>query len=113
MFIKSSSASLDSKALFCKVKLDLVESNIYEIIDGNMEHIFWYSTYTLLFVFYADDIHVRVYEERMDLLRACIVGAAGTPYHDNLFFFDIFFPPDYPHEPPVSYCFLVLLLCCV
>ncbi|KAG8086382.1 hypothetical protein GUJ93_ZPchr0010g8734 [Zizania palustris] len=47
-----------------------------------------------------DGIHVRVYEERMDLLRACIVGAAGTPYHDNLFFFDIFFPPDYPHEPP-------------
>ncbi|KAL6848962.1 hypothetical protein ACP4OV_021545 [Aristida adscensionis] len=48
----------------------------------------------------ADGIHVRVYEERMDLLRACIVGAAGTPYHDNLFFFDIFFPPDYPNEPP-------------
>ncbi|KAL5203483.1 hypothetical protein ABZP36_014435 [Zizania latifolia] len=47
-----------------------------------------------------DGIHVRVYEERMDLLRACIVGAAGTPYHDNLFFFDIFFPLDYPHEPP-------------
>ncbi|GJN15182.1 hypothetical protein PR202_gb02076 [Eleusine coracana subsp. coracana] len=37
---------------------------------------------------------------RLDLLRACIVGAEGTPYHDNLFFFDIFFPPDYPHEPP-------------
>ena len=59
---------------------------------------------------YADGIHVRVFEERMDLLRACIVGAAGTPYHDNLFFFDIFFPPDYPHEPPVSsptclYCY--------
>jgi ubiquitin-conjugating enzyme E2 O len=51
---------------------------------------------------YADGIHVRVFEERMDLLRACVVGAAGTPYHDNLFFFDIFFPPDYPHEPPVS-----------
>jgi ubiquitin-conjugating enzyme E2 O len=47
-----------------------------------------------------DGIHVRVYEERMDLLRACIVGAEGTPYHDSLFFFDIFFPPDYPHEPP-------------
>ncbi|KAG2625842.1 probable ubiquitin-conjugating enzyme E2 24 isoform X3 [Panicum virgatum] len=47
-----------------------------------------------------DGIHVRVFEERMDLLRACIVGATGTPYHDNLFFFDIFFPPDYPHEPP-------------
>nr|CAB3460752.1 unnamed protein product [Digitaria exilis] len=47
-----------------------------------------------------DGIHVRVFEERMDLLRSCIVGADGTPYHDNLFFFDIFFPPDYPHEPP-------------
>jgi ubiquitin-protein ligase len=55
---------------------------------------------------YADGIHVRVYEDRMDLLRACIIGADGTPYHDNLFFFDIFFPPDYPHEPPVSYSVL-------
>ncbi|KAG1346696.1 putative ubiquitin-conjugating enzyme E2 24 [Cocos nucifera] len=48
-----------------------------------------------------DSIYVRVYEERMDLLRASIVGAPGTPYHDGLFFFDIFFPPDYPHEPPL------------
>ncbi|XP_072994791.1 probable ubiquitin-conjugating enzyme E2 24 [Typha latifolia] len=48
-----------------------------------------------------ESIFVRVYEERMDLLRACIVGAAGTPYHDGLFFFDILFPPDYPHEPPL------------
>ncbi|XP_072955847.1 probable ubiquitin-conjugating enzyme E2 24 [Typha angustifolia] len=47
-----------------------------------------------------DSIFVRVYEERMDLLRACIVGAAGTPYHDGLFFFDILFPLDYPREPP-------------
>ncbi|KAG6536969.1 hypothetical protein ZIOFF_002047 [Zingiber officinale] len=47
-----------------------------------------------------DTIFVRVYEERMDLLRAVIVGAPGTPYHDGLFFFDIFFPPDYPHDPP-------------
>ncbi|KAF8409243.1 hypothetical protein HHK36_005317 [Tetracentron sinense] len=35
-----------------------------------------------------DTICVRVYEQRMDLLRAVIVGAAGTPYHDGLFFFD-------------------------
>lgn len=48
-----------------------------------------------------DSIYVRVYEERIDLLRACIVGAPGTPYHDGLFFFDIFFPPDYPQEPPL------------
>ncbi|KAI4368165.1 hypothetical protein MLD38_016752 [Melastoma candidum] len=48
-----------------------------------------------------ETIYVRVYEERMDLLRAAIVGPPGTPYHDGLFFFDIFLPPDYPNEPPM------------
>eukprot|EP00268_Persea_americana_P001937 TRINITY_DN1057_c1_g1_i1.p1 TRINITY_DN1057_c1_g1~~TRINITY_DN1057_c1_g1_i1.p1 ORF type:complete len:499 (+),score=84.22 TRINITY_DN1057_c1_g1_i1:275-1771(+) len=48
-----------------------------------------------------ESIFVRVYEERMDLLRAVIVGAAGTPYHDGLFFFDIFFPSSYPNQPPL------------
>ncbi|KAJ3670630.1 hypothetical protein LUZ60_008056 [Juncus effusus] len=47
-----------------------------------------------------ESIYVRVYEDRMDILRACIIGADGTPYHDGLFFFDILFPPNYPHEPP-------------
>ncbi|KAK3204168.1 hypothetical protein Dsin_018214 [Dipteronia sinensis] len=47
-----------------------------------------------------DTIYVRIYEERMDLLRAAIIGPSSTPYHDGLFFFDIFLPPDYPHEPP-------------
>lgn len=49
----------------------------------------------------TEAIYVRVFEERMDLIQAGIVGAPGTPYHDCLFFFDIFLPPDYPHEPPV------------
>ncbi|RZC48294.1 hypothetical protein C5167_041253 [Papaver somniferum] len=48
-----------------------------------------------------DTIFVRAYEERMDLLRAVIVGAAGTPYHDGLFFFDVYFPPEYPDTPPL------------
>ncbi|XP_074329137.1 putative ubiquitin-conjugating enzyme E2 24 isoform X3 [Apium graveolens] len=48
-----------------------------------------------------ESIYVRVYEERMDLIRAAIVGAPGTPYHDNLFFFDIYLPAEYPHEPPL------------
>lgn len=48
-----------------------------------------------------ESIFVRVYERRIDLLRAVIVGAAGTPYHDGLFFFDIAFPPDYPARPPM------------
>ncbi|KAJ6292541.1 hypothetical protein OIU78_024675 [Salix suchowensis] len=48
-----------------------------------------------------ESIYVRVYEDRMDLLRAVIVGSNGTPYHDGLFFFDILLPPGYPHEPPL------------
>ncbi|KAL0306508.1 UNVERIFIED_CONTAM: putative ubiquitin-conjugating enzyme E2 26 [Sesamum radiatum] len=39
----------------------------------------------------------------MDLLRAVIVGAEGTPYHDGLFFFDVFFPSTYPNAPPHVY----------
>ncbi|XVF18841.1 hypothetical protein REPUB_Repub11eG0057500 [Reevesia pubescens] len=50
-----------------------------------------------------DTIFVRVYESRMDLLRAVIVGAEGTPYHDGLFFFDVFFPASYPKVPPNVY----------
>ncbi|XP_057472254.1 putative ubiquitin-conjugating enzyme E2 38 [Actinidia eriantha] len=47
-----------------------------------------------------DSIFVRAYERRVHLLRAAIVGPAGTPYHDGLFFFDLAFPPDYPTRPP-------------
>ena len=47
-----------------------------------------------------DSIFVRVYERRIDLLRAVIVGAAGTPYHDGLFVFDIAFPHKYPSFAP-------------
>ncbi|XP_071715780.1 uncharacterized protein [Rutidosis leptorrhynchoides] len=48
-----------------------------------------------------DTIFVRVYESRMDILRAVIIGADGTPYHDGLFFFDVYFPSDYPYSPPL------------
>ncbi|CAN6356594.1 unnamed protein product [Urochloa humidicola] len=48
-----------------------------------------------------DAIYVRAYEDRMDLLRAVIVGASGTPYHDGLFFFDVQLPPSYPATPPL------------
>ncbi|XP_073061136.1 putative ubiquitin-conjugating enzyme E2 38 [Primulina eburnea] len=50
-----------------------------------------------------DTIFVRVYESRMDLLRAVIIGPQGTPYHDGLFVFDILFPPTYPDVPPMVY----------
>ncbi|KAI7747212.1 hypothetical protein M8C21_007937 [Ambrosia artemisiifolia] len=48
-----------------------------------------------------DTIFVRVYESRMDLLRAVIIGAEGTPYHDGIFFFDVCFPSSYPNTPPL------------
>lgn len=54
-----------------------------------------------LYFFLTDGIYVRVYEDRMDLLRSVIVGAYGTPYQDGLFFFDFHLPPEYPDVPPV------------
>lgn len=59
-----------------------------------------------IFYSFTDTIYVRVYETRMDLLRAIIIGPAGTPYHDGLFVFDVLFPPNYPDVPPVCtiYC---------
>ncbi|XP_009590213.1 putative ubiquitin-conjugating enzyme E2 38 isoform X1 [Nicotiana tabacum] len=50
-----------------------------------------------------DTIYVRVYESRMDLLRAVIIGPEGTPYHDGLFVFDVLFPQNYPDVPPMVY----------
>ncbi|XP_006643704.1 probable ubiquitin-conjugating enzyme E2 23 isoform X2 [Oryza brachyantha] len=50
-----------------------------------------------------DYIYVRVFEDRMDLIRAVIVGASGTPYQDGLFFFDFHLPPEYPQVPPSAY----------
>lgn len=59
--------------------------------------------YRLFFFFLnIDSIFVRAYETRMDLLRAVMIGPAGTPYHDGLFVFDVHFPPNYPDIPPVG-----------
>ncbi|CAI9761503.1 unnamed protein product [Fraxinus pennsylvanica] len=48
-------------------------------------------------------IFVRVYESRIDLMRIVIIGPPFTPYHHGLFFFDIFFPRNYPSCPPKLY----------
>ncbi|GJZ33737.1 ubiquitin-conjugating enzyme/RWD-like protein [Tanacetum coccineum] len=42
-----------------------------------------------------------VYETRIDLLRAAIIEPEGTPYHDGLFVFDVWFPRTYPIYPPL------------
>ncbi|KAG6387323.1 hypothetical protein SASPL_152510 [Salvia splendens] len=54
-------------------------------------------------VSFTTEVYVRAYESRMDLLRAVIIGAEGTPYHDGLFFFDVYFPSKYPAIPPEVY----------
>eukprot|EP00172_Hildenbrandia_rubra_P001326 Plantae.Rhodophyta-Hildenbrandia_rubra.ctg18664.p1 GENE.Plantae.Rhodophyta-Hildenbrandia_rubra.ctg18664~~Plantae.Rhodophyta-Hildenbrandia_rubra.ctg18664.p1 ORF type:complete len:993 (-),score=219.05 Plantae.Rhodophyta-Hildenbrandia_rubra.ctg18664:948-3926(-) len=46
------------------------------------------------------NIFVRGCENRLDLLRAAIIGPAGTPYENVAFFFDIFLPGEYPNAPP-------------
>jgi hypothetical protein len=47
----------------------------------------------------------------MDLFRAVIVGASGTPYHDGLFFLELQLPPLYPAAPPVGELPLVRAPC--
>ncbi|KAL9256537.1 putative ubiquitin-conjugating enzyme E2 38, partial [Drosera capensis] len=47
-----------------------------------------------------DSIFIRVYEDRIDLMRAAIVDAKGTLYADFMFFFDVAIPWDYLSSPP-------------
>ncbi|KAJ3296463.1 hypothetical protein HK104_001602 [Borealophlyctis nickersoniae] len=47
-----------------------------------------------------DGILVRVFEDRIDLLRVLMVGPEGTPYDNGLFLFDVSLPNDYPQSPP-------------
>ncbi len=49
-------------------------------------------------------ILVRAYEDRLDLLRALIVGPAGTPFANAPLLFDIRLPPaTYPQSPPLVF----------
>ncbi|XP_060961919.1 putative ubiquitin-conjugating enzyme E2 39 [Cannabis sativa] len=46
--------------------------------------------------------YIRVYESRCDLMRVVVINeqAATNSYHHGLFFFDLFFPKNYPSNPP-------------
>jgi ubiquitin-protein ligase len=48
----------------------------------------------------TNGIGVRVYEERLDLLKLLVFGPAGSPYEDVPFFFDVLFGDDYPNSAP-------------
>ncbi|KAK9449323.1 uncharacterized protein V1518DRAFT_415669 [Limtongia smithiae] len=45
-------------------------------------------------------IHVRTYENRLDLFRVLIIGADGTPYEKAPFLFDMRLTAAFPNEPP-------------
>ncbi|XP_027932121.1 probable ubiquitin-conjugating enzyme E2 24 [Vigna unguiculata] len=92
----------------------------FDVIDNCSDHHFFYEgkgfslsqvkkdwvkkvqqEWSILEKSLPETIYVRVFEERMDLMRAAIVGVSGTPYHDGLFFFDIHFPSQFPSQPPM------------
>lgn len=51
-----------------------------------------------------ENIIVRTYEDRTDLMRVLIVGPDGTPYADAPFVFDVYLnPTKFPYEPPLVY----------
>ena len=45
-------------------------------------------------------IFVRADQNRLDVMRALIFGAEGTPYAHGAFFYDIYFGDNYPQGPP-------------
>ncbi|KAJ0827110.1 putative ubiquitin-conjugating enzyme E2, ribonuclease H-like superfamily [Helianthus annuus] len=49
----------------------------------------------------SDNIYVRAYKSKMDILTAVIIGNKGTPYHDGLFFIDVIFREHFPIKPPL------------
>merc|ERR1719382_1607596 len=48
----------------------------------------------------SSSVFVRVSERHQQLWRALITGPDDTPYSGGCFIFDIYFPPEYPSEPP-------------
>ncbi|KAH8037293.1 hypothetical protein HPB51_009848 [Rhipicephalus microplus] len=71
-------------------------------------HLRWLREIKLLTSSLPDGIHVKAFEDRMDLYSVLIKGPRRTPYEDGLFLFDFQLPAEYPQSPPqchyVSYC---------
>ena len=49
---------------------------------------------------FTNAIYIKYDEQRMDVMKAMIMGAEGTPYAHGAFLFDIFFDENYPSYPP-------------
>lgn len=68
----------------------------------------WRKEIKLLSASLPDEICVKAFHDRMDLISFMIVGPKNTPYEDGLFLFDVQLPAKYPHVPPlvhyISFC---------
>ena len=49
---------------------------------------------------HTNAIYIRVDEERIDFMKALVMGASGTPYAHGAFEYDIYSPVNYPNESP-------------
>lgn len=50
-----------------------------------------------------ENIFVTTYASRLDLMRVLVIGNSNTPYAYAPFLFDIHFPSNFPHEPPLAF----------
>ncbi|XP_028798561.1 probable ubiquitin-conjugating enzyme E2 23 isoform X2 [Neltuma alba] len=105
---ENSPGSFDDDCIFKRFDITRDPADHYFIgANGQVKSRKWYKKvqqdWSILQNNLPDGIYVRVYEDRMDLLRAVIVGAFGTPYQDGLFFFDFHLPSEYPDVPPSAY----------
>jgi baculoviral IAP repeat-containing protein 6 len=58
------------------------------------------SIHTSLPLNASNSIYVCIDESRCDMLKVMISGPDNTPYENGLFEFDVFFPANYPLNPP-------------
>ena len=49
---------------------------------------------------HTNAIFIRVDDQRIDYMKAIVMGACNTPYAHGAFEYDIYCPSNYPNEPP-------------
>ncbi|KAM0962550.1 hypothetical protein ACFX13_022080 [Malus domestica] len=79
---------------------DVVSKSDGGVCFGNKVHHKIMQEWKILEKHLPNSIYVHIYETHIDLLRAIIIDAAGIPYHDALFLFDIAFHSNYPTRLP-------------
>lgn len=55
---------------------------------------------TALPIEHTNAIFARCDEDRVDVMKVCVMGAKGTPYAHGGFIYDIYFDDNYPNGPP-------------